>query len=119
MTGSVRSPRSAVPARSWRISRGVAPGGHLDVDVGELLAEGLEQQREDVEADRHPADQPQRAGHPLLALEDRGAGLLEIVEQPLAQAEQRGAGRGDADLAAQAQEQLLLELFFEQQDLRG
>ena len=52
-----------------------------------------------------------------MAFEDRRAGLLEVVEEPLAQAEQRGSGRGDADLAAEPQEQLLLELFLEQQDL--
>ena len=43
--------------------------------------------------------------------------LLEIVEQPLAEAEQRRAGRRDAHLAAEPQEQLLLQFLLEQQDL--
>ena len=65
-----------------------------------------------------PPTSAQRAGDRALSLEDAGARLLEIVEHPLAEPEQRRAGGRDADLAAKAQEQLLVQLFFEQQDLR-
>ena len=52
-----------------------------------------------------------------LVVENARAGPFEILEHALAEAEQRGAGRRDADLAAEAEEQLLLQLLFEQQDL--
>ena len=45
------------------------------------------------------------------------AGPFEILEHALAEAEQRRARRRDADLSAEAEEQLLLQLLFEQQDL--
>ena len=115
--GSVSRPRSALPVRSWRISRGVAPGVSLTSTDRVLLAERLEQRREHVEADGHAADQPDGAADRALRVENAGAGPLEILEHPLAEAEQRGAGRRDADLAAEPEEQLLLQLLFEQQDL--
>jgi hypothetical protein len=82
-----------------------------------FLAERLEQGREHVEADCHAADEPQAAGDALLAFHDRGARLFEVVEQTLAEAEQGRAGRGDPHLATEAQEQLLLQLLFEEQNL--
>ena len=63
---------------------------------------------------------PTRRTVPLtraLGVENAGARPLEILEHALAEAEQRGAGRRDADLAAEPEEQLLLQLLFEQQDL--
>ena len=45
------------------------------------------------------------------------ARLFEIVEHPLAEPEQRRAGRRNPNLAPQPQKQLLVELLFEQQDL--
>ena len=92
-------------------------GRQLDLDRRMLLAERLEQRREHVEADGHAADQPDGPAHRALRVENAGAGALEILEHPLAEAEQRGAGGGDADLAAEPEEQLLLQLLFEQQDL--
>ena len=82
-----------------------------------LLAKRLEQRREHVQTDRHAADEPQRALDVLLRVEDAGARLLEIVEHPLAEAEERRAGGRDPDLPAETEEQLLVELFLEQQDL--
>ena len=89
----------------------------LDVDLRMFLAEGLEQGREHVEAHGHAADQADGAAHRALIVEDAGAGALEILEHALAEAEQRGAGGRDPDLAAEPEEQLLLQLLFEQQDL--
>ena len=45
------------------------------------------------------------------------AGLLEIVEETLAETEERRAGRSDAHLPAEAQEQLLLQFLLEEQNL--
>ena len=89
----------------------------LHIDVRMQLAERLQQRRKHVEADGHAADQPQASCHALLALDDGGAGLFEVVEQPLAEAEERRSGRRDPDLASEPQEQLLLQLLFEQEDL--
>ena len=92
-------------------------GHQLDVDVRVLLAKGLEQRRKDVQAHCHAADEAQRALDVLLGVEDRGAGLLEVVEHPLAETKERRAGGRDADLATKAQEQLLVELFLQQENL--
>ena len=65
-TGSVSSARSARRVRSAPQQPLRAAGRDLDVDVRVVLAELLQQQREDVEADRHPADQVERAAQDLL-----------------------------------------------------
>ena len=77
-----------------------------------------EQGREDVEADGHPADQarscPRSDSCVSLIAGDR---VLQILEDAVAQLEQRLAGRRDADAPADAMEDRLAELVFEQQDL--
>ena len=78
----------------------------------------LRQQRgEDVEADRHPADEPHRAAQRFALVADAGDGVLQILEDAVTQLEQRFAGRGDPDAPADAMEDRLAELVFEQQDL--
>ena len=76
-----------------------------------------EQRREDVEADRHAADQPHRAAQRLLRVADGRHGVLQILEDAVTQLEQRFAGRRDADAAADAVEDRLAELLLEQEDL--
>ena len=70
-----------------------------------------------VETHRHAADQPHRAAQRLARVADRGDGVLQILEDAVAQLEQRFAGRRDADAAADAVEDRLAELVLEQQDL--
>ena len=53
----------------------------------------------------------------LLVVEDARARLLEVVEHPLAETEQRRAGGRDPNLAAEPEKQLLLQLLLEQQNL--
>src|SRR3954454_15560539 len=82
-----------------------------------LLAERLQQRRKDVQADRHAANEAQCSFDRSLTVENGRAGLLEIVEHPLAESEERRAGGGDPNLAPKPQEQLLIELLLEQQNL--
>ena len=84
-----------------------------------IAAKGFQQSREHIEADGHAADQPERAAHRLLTLENAGARPIEILEHPLAQAQQRGSRRRDANLPTETQEQLLVQLFFEQAGFAG
>ena len=115
--GSVSKPEvgAARPQLAQQARR--AAGDHLDVDVGVVPAELLQQRREDVEAHRHAADEPQRAGQLLLRVEDAFGRVADVGEHPMAQLQQRFAGRRDLDAAAEPDEQRLLEFFFEQQDL--
>ena len=76
-----------------------------------------EQRGKHVEADGHPADQPHRAAQRLLLVADRGDGVLEILEDAVAQLEQRLAGRRNPDAPADAVKHRLTELFLEQQNL--
>ncbi len=93
------------------------PGHHLDVHVRVQALELLQQRREDVDRDGHPADQPDRAAQLLLRLAQPLGGLADVVEDPDRQLEQRLAGRRDLDLALDAPEQRLVELGLEQQNL--
>ena len=115
--GSVSSPRSAAARPQLAQQPRRAAGDHLDVDVGMVPAELLEQRREHVEAHRHPADQPQRPRQLLLRVEDALGGVADVREDAMAQLEQRLADRRDLDAPAEPDEQRLLELLLEQQDL--
>ena len=53
----------------------------------------------------------------MLALEDARARLADVVEQPIAEAEQRRSRRRDTDFSTNAQEELLVQFFLEQEDL--
>ena len=92
-------------------------GDHLDVDVGMTLPELLQQRREHVEADRHAAHEPQRAGQLLLVIEDLAGRVADVREHAVAQLEELLPGRRDLDPSAEAEEERLLEFLLEQQDL--
>ena len=80
-------------------------------------AQVLEQRRENIQADGHPAGQPQRAAQLARAIGDDADRLADILEDALAELhEALGRGR-HSDLASDAQEQRLAELLFEQQNL--
>ena len=70
-----------------------AAGRDLDVDVRMVLAEFLQQRREHVEADGHPADQVERSAQDLLLVGDAGRGVVDVVEDAVAELQQRLAGR--------------------------
>ena len=73
--------------------------------------------REDIQTDRHPAEQADRAAQRFLAVGDAGDGVLQILEHPVTELEQRLARRRNPDASADAQEDGLLQLVLEQQDL--
>ena len=77
----------------------------------------LQQRRKHVEADRHAARQPQRAAQLARAVGDRADRVAHVLEHALAELDQALGGRRHPHLAADAQEQRLAELLFEQQDL--
>ena len=72
---------------------------------------------EDVEAHRHAAHQAQRAAQRLLLLADGRDGVLQILEDAVTQLQERFTRGRDADAPADAMEDRLAELFFEQQNL--
>ena len=94
-----------------------AAGGDLDVHVRMVLLELLQQQREHVEADGHPADEVERARERLLLVGDAGRGVADVVEDAVTELEDRLAGRGDLDAAPEPDEQPLVEFVLEQEDL--
>ncbi len=91
------------------------PDLDLRLRVGPL--ELAEQGGEDVEADRHPADQPHRAAQGLARVADQGDRVLQILEDAVTELEQRFTRRRDADAPADAEEDGLVQLLFEQEDL--
>ncbi len=101
-----------LPDQTWRRA-----GGELDLDCGMLATEFLQKCREHVEADRHAADQAQRAAQRLPALEDARLRLPDFLEHPTAEREQCRSGGRDPNLAADPKEQLLLQLLFEKKNL--
>jgi len=80
-------------------------------------AKTLEQRREHVEADGHAAREPQRAAQFARAVSDRPDRVPYVLKHPLTELDQAFSRRRHAHLAADAQEQRLAELLFEQQDL--
>ena len=94
-----------------------AAGDDLDVHIRVLPPEFLQQVREDVQADRHPADQAQSTGELLLRIENALGGVADVGEHAVAELQQRFARRRDLDPPAIADEERLLELFLEQEDL--
>ena len=77
----------------------------------------FEQRREHVQADRHPAGQPERAAQLARAIGDDADRLADILEDALAELHEALGRRRHPDLASDAQEQRLAELLFEQQNL--
>lgn len=82
-----------------------------------LLSKRLQERRKNIEAHRHPANQADGAADRPLAVENTGAGTLEILEHPFAQPKERRSGGRNADLTSEPQEQLLLQFLFQQQNL--
>ena len=66
-----------------------------------------EQRRKDVETDRHAADQAQRAAQRFLLVADGGDGVLQVLEDAVAQLQQRFARRRDPDAPPDAMEDRL------------
>ena len=95
----------------------MAPAQILISDCGWARWNSRSRVGEDVEADGHPADQPDRAAQRLARVADQRDGVLQILEDAVTELEQRFAGRRDADAPADAQEDGLVQLLFEQQDL--
>ena len=89
----------------------------LDVHVRMVRAELFQQQREDVEADGHPADEIQRSAQHFLTVGDTGGGVADVVEDAVAQLQQHLAGGGDLDAAAEAHEQPFVKFVLEEEDL--
>jgi hypothetical protein len=108
----VRAPGAQPPQQALR-----ATGCDLDVDVRMVLLEFLQEQREHIQADGHAAHQIQRARERLLLVGDAGGRIADVVEHPVAELEDRLAGRGDLHPAAKPDEQTLVKLVFEQQNL--
>ena len=115
--GSVSRPQSAVPARMAARQRSVAPAQILISDLRMGPLELAQQGGEDVEADGHAADEADRAAQRLARIADQRDRVLQILEDAVTELQQRFAGRRDADAPADAQEDGLVQLFFEQQDL--
>ena len=92
-------------------------GGDLDLHLWMMLLELFDERRKDVEADRHPAHHRDRAGQHLLAIGDARRRVADVVEDAVAELEQRFAGGGDLHAAPQPHEQPLVELVLEQQNL--
>ena len=116
-TGSVSRPASTRPPRisctDWLGSRDRQPDVELRVDAAQVL----QQRREHVEADGHPACQPQRAAQLARPVGDRADRFADVLKDALAELDEAFGGRRHPHLAADAQEQRLAELLFEQQNL--
>ena len=82
-----------------------------------LLAERLEQRREDVQAHRHAANQPQGPTQRLLLFADARHRILQVLEDAVAQLQEGLTGSGDPDTPADSVKHRLAELLLEQQDL--
>ena len=76
-----------------------------------------QQRRKDVQTHRHAANQADGAVQRLALVADGGDGVLQVLKHPVAELQQRFAGGGDADAAADAVKDRLAELFLEQEDL--
>src|SRR5262245_24841997 len=76
-----------------------------------------QQRRKDVQADGHSANQAERSAQRLLLFADSGDGFLQILENAVAQLQERFARRRDPDPSSDAMENRLAELLFQQKDL--
>ena len=77
----------------------------------------LQQRRKDVEADGHPAGEPQRAAQRPRAIGDRADRVAHVQEHPLSELHERLGRRRHPHLTPDAQEQRLAELLLEQENL--
>ena len=97
------------------LARGRDRQSHIQLRMH--LAEMLEQQRKDVQADRHAAREPQRAAQLARPIRDRTDRLADVEEHALAELHEALGRRRHPYLAPDAQEQRLAELVLEQQNL--
>jgi hypothetical protein len=77
----------------------------------------LQQHRKHVHAYRHAAREPNGAAQHLLTVADDSDGFLDIAKHAVAQLDERLACGRDAHLAADSQEDALVQLILEEQDL--
>ena len=77
----------------------------------------LEQRGKHIQADRHPARQPQRAAQLPRTIGDDADRFADVLKDPLAELHEAFRRRRHPDLAADAKEERLAELIFEQHDL--
>src|SRR4029453_824643 len=82
-----------------------------------LAFELADQGRKHVETHRHAAKQAHRAAELLLAYGDGRNRVFEVLEDAMAQLQQRLPSGGDADATPDAKKDRLLQLVFEQQNL--
>jgi hypothetical protein len=108
----IRACRSHAAQEPWRPS-----SGNPDLDVGMNTAEFFQQSWKEVEAHRHPADQMEGAAQILLPIDDRRAGFANVGKHPVAELQERLAGRRYLYLTAEPQEQRFVQFFLEEQDL--
>ena len=93
-----------------------AAGAHRDLDAREAGAEGLEQARQDVGADRRRRGEDQRAGLQVAQRVDGVAAGVQGLQHALGVGQEAGADLGEADAAAGALEQALAQVAFQRLD---
>ena len=77
----------------------------------------LQERREHVQADRHPARQTQGSPQLARAVGNPADRVVDVLEDALSELHEALGGGGHPDLAADAQEQRLAQLLFEEQNL--